>query len=531
MISNIKELMKYGNMKKNNKLKDILNIENVLYIFIIISPILDVASFIFRNYFGTSLSISTILRPILPIIAITYIFFKDKIKGRLLIGSVIYGLYAVLHLYIFYLTKTECAYGNIVRELQYVVNYTFMIMNLFLYLYIFIFRKKKIDYSTELRIEKMRKAILISFTLYIALMFAAILTGTSSHTYKEDAMGYKGWFESGNSVGAIMIIMLFTILPLLENKNSKMIRIWAFTDVLFAGIYLTILLGTRVGLFGVVLVIFIYIICEILTRFRLNKKLNKKIVSIGAAIFIVAMMVVVLVGSNLLSRRKLLKERENLIYDENLGTSSHVTGDILKMVQQIKSNEMEESYMSEPMQKALIDLYNFNNSHSVPYTNMRITQLVYHTALVIEQKSIYTVLFGNGFMTHYYELIFEMEVPAFLYNFGIYGFILYFIPFAIIAIYGLYAGVKNIRKLNVDTTMSILGVNFAIVVSFLSGYTFFNQSTVTIIIATSTITIYNIKKLKGENSEKENNIWDNKPYIRGRRTSISRYNKQTSGKI
>ena len=516
---------------KNSRLKKIINLENILYMFIIISPILDIASFIFRNYFGTSLSISTVLRPVLPIIAITYIFFKDKIKCKLLTASLMYGLYAALHLYVFYLSKTECAYGNIIRELQYVINYTFMVMNLFLYLYVFIFRKKKIDDFTESKIEKMKKAILISFTLYILLMFVAILTGTSSHTYKEDAMGYKGWFESGNSVGAIMILMLFTILPLLKNKNSKVTRILALINVILSGIYLTTLLGTRVGLLGFALVILTYIICEVLVKLRTDKKLNKKIVGIGATVFVVALIAVIFVGQNFLSRRKLLKEREDLIYDESLGTSSHVTGDILKMVEQIKLNEMAETYMSVPMQKALIDLYDFNNSHNVPYTNMRITQLVYHTALVMEQKNICTILFGNGFMTHYRELIFEMEVPAFLYNFGIYGFILYFVPFATIAIYGVYVGMKNIKQIDVDVVMSILGVNFAILVSFLSGYTFFNQSTVTIIIVTSTIAIYNIIKLKGENSEKENNIWNNKPYIRGRRTSISRYSKQTSGKI
>ncbi len=488
-------------MEKYKKLKEIVNVENILYLFIIICPILDVASFIFRNRFGTSLSISTILRPVLPIIAMVYIFFKDKIKSKLLVAGLIYGIYATLHLYVFYIIKTDCAYGNVMRELQYIVNYTFMIMNLFLYVYVFLFRNKEKNNNTETKIRKMKIAILIAFTIYIALMFIAIITGTSSHTYKEDAIGYKGWFESGNSVGAIMILMLFAVLPLLDRKNSRAIRIWTAIDVLLSGVYLSTLLGTRVGLFGFALVMFIYIICEIFARLKASKKLNKKIVGIGATIFIVAIIVVMFAGSNLLSRRKLLKERENLIYDESLGTSAHVTGDILEIVKKIKAGEVEEKYMSLPTQKAFMDLYNFNNSHNVPYTNMRITQLVYHTALIIEQRNIETILFGNGFMTHYTELIFEMEVPAFLYNFGIYGFILYFVPFATIALYGLYIGIKNIKKINVDMTMNILGVNFAIIVSFLSGYTFFNQSTVAIIIALSTITVYNIKKLKGEDSE------------------------------
>ena len=54
----------------------IFTMENILCLFIIVCTILDVASFLFRNYFNTSISISTFQRPIIPIIAIIYIFFK-----------------------------------------------------------------------------------------------------------------------------------------------------------------------------------------------------------------------------------------------------------------------------------------------------------------------------------------------------------------------------------------------------------------------------------------------------------------------
>ena len=67
-------------MESNNRLKKVITVKNLLCLFMIICPILDASSFIFRNYFNTSLSISTILRPIIPIIVIIYLFFKDKIN-------------------------------------------------------------------------------------------------------------------------------------------------------------------------------------------------------------------------------------------------------------------------------------------------------------------------------------------------------------------------------------------------------------------------------------------------------------------
>lgn len=209
--------------------------------------------------------------------------------------------------------------------------------------------------------------------------------------------------------------------------------------------------------------------------------------------------VVALFGSVTLTRRKLLNEREDLIYDDQIGESAHVTGDILNIVKEINNNEIDEDYMSKETQRALIDLYNYNNEHKISYTNMRTLQFVYHTELVKEQKDIGLVLFGNGYMSHFYELIFEMEVPAFLYNFGIYGFILYFVPFFIITVYGVYIGIKYIKRINIKFTMSILSLCFAIAVSFLSGYTFFNSSAATTITIIATIVILESIKVKGEN--------------------------------
>lgn len=509
-----------------NKILKKITLENLLCLFIIICPILDSASFLFRNYFNTRLSISTIIRPIIPIIVITYIFIKDRIKTPLIFAGITYILYGIIHIYIFKYLQTESAYGNILRELQYIINYTFMIMNLFTYLYVFMFRKK----CEENNINKLKKAMLVSFTIYVTLMFVAIISGTSSHTYVEDKMGYKGWFESGNTIGAIMIITLFILLPMVKKENNVKTNLWLGIVILFSIIYMTILLGTRIGLFGTIIVFVVYIICKIVYELLHNKKISKIALGIVVSTFSLIVILIVFLGSTTLSRRKLLKDREDDIYDNMQQEVSHVTGDILNLVNKIRNNEVSESYMKKDVQQAIIDLYNFNTEHKVPYTNMRLTQLIYHMSLIKEQKSILLILFGNGYMNHYYELIFEMEVPAFLFNFGIYGFTIFFIPFLVIAVYGGIFAIKNMKKINIECVMSILSLWFSIIISFLSGYTFFNQSAATLIIAVCVIVIYEIKKAKGENFEKDN-IRNNELNAWRSREGISRYSKQISGKI
>lgn len=492
-----KELSKKNEIKNKNHCR-IFTMENLLCLLIIICPILDVSSFIFRNLFNTNFSISTFVRPIIPIVAITYIFFKDKIKPQIIIAGIAYLGYAICHVYIFYKIKIGCAYGNELREIQYLVNYTFMVMNLFIYIYFFAVknREKEITQQTVGKsLEKVKKAVLIALTIYIALMYLALITKTSSFTYGETQVGYKGWFESGNSIGTIMLLSLFIVLPMLNKENKLAIRIWGLMITVLVGAYLCTLLGTRTGLFGFIIVVMAYIAFTVLYNLLNKNKLNKKILTIGVIILVLVGIAVTIFGSKTIERRRELKNKENEIYDTMTNQTAHVTGDTVELVKKIKAGQMDENYMSKSMQQAYLDLYNTANEKQISNTNMRTLQLIYHSNLIKEQNSIPMLLFGNGYMSHYYEMIFEMEVPAFLFNFGVIGFFLYFIPFLIIAVYGIYVILKKFKVSKVEFSMALSGLWFAIIISFLSGYTFFNSSTMIIIITLSVIVVNQIKDI------------------------------------
>ena len=191
--------------------KKIIKIDKLLCMLIILCPILDMLSFIFRNTFETKISPSTILRPIISIIVIMYVIIKDKNRWKIIGVGVVYGIYALIHIVIFYNIHTGCSYGGILHEAQYLVNYTFMILNLFLFMYIF--RKEDI--------KPMQKSLFIAVAIYIISIFVAIATRTSSFTYPVEQMGYKGWFESGNSLSAILVLSLFVLLPMIKQLESK----------------------------------------------------------------------------------------------------------------------------------------------------------------------------------------------------------------------------------------------------------------------------------------------------------------------
>ena len=463
------------------KLKNI-RLEDILCFYIIICPILDITSFLFRNHFNTSISISTFLRPIIPTILAIYIFIKANKKHKLaLLGiTAIYIIYGVIHLFVMQKFITGCSYGGVTDEAQYVINYSFLIINLIVFFYSFTkreWRNKKVESTKkEIKLKKLKLAILIMCGIYIVSIYIAILTGTSSYTYPYEQIGYKGWIESGNSLGAILCISTFLILPLIKEKKY---RIPAIIILLLTGIYLVALIGTRTGLIGFFLAVAVFIAIEVLFS-------KNKIAIIGFVILAVAVITIGLVGSNTLKRRSQMNESQYTIIDEATGEVGHMTGDMLKIKNKILAGTLEEGYMSEAQKQAVLDLNEYTTKHKTAGNDTRTQQLMYNIYLTIEQKSPLGILFGNGFETNFREMVMENELASLLLNFGIIGFILYAGPFITILIYAIVNVIrklKNKEKLETNYLMSITALILILGLSYLSGYIFFNSSIMIIISA------------------------------------------------
>ena len=210
------------------------------------------------------------------------------------------------------------------------------------------------------------------------------------------------------------------------------------------------------------------------------------------------LLIVITVGSTTLQRRKHLRDIENNIIDESNNQTSHITGSLLEIKENIDNATLEEGYMNEEQKKSIIDLYDTANRLKIKNNDQRMQQLIYHVALIKNQHDLTYIMFGNGYVTSFRELVLEMEIPAFLFNFGIIGFILYFVPFLGIWIYGFYKGIKNIQKIDSTYLILFIGCSFVFVLSFFAGYTFFNSSNMIIIIVLNTLLVCRTKKFEKE---------------------------------
>lgn len=465
------------------KIKNI-KLEDILCLYIILCPILDIASFLFRNHFNTNISISTFLRPIVPVVLAIYIFIRANKKNKLILLGItaLYVLYGVIHLIVTKTFLTGCSYGGIKEEMQYVINYSFLIINLIVFYYAFInkkWRNKEIGSSDKnSKTNKLKLAVLIMCGIYITSIYIAILTGTSSYTYIEEQIGYKGWIESGNSLSAILCISTFIILSLIKDKKY---RIPAIIVLVLTGIYLVALIGTRTGLLGFFLAVAVFIAIEVLFS-------KNKVAIVGFIILALAVITVGLVGSNTLKRRSQMNDSKYEIIDEATGEVGHMTGDMLKIKNAILNGTLENGYMSNAQKEAVLDLHEYTTKNNIAGNDTRTQQLMYNIYLVKEQKSIIGILFGNGFEANFREMVMENELASLMLNFGILGFTLYAGPFIFVLITALIQTIKKIKKkqkLETDYLMAIAALILIFGLSYLSGYIFFNSSVMIMISAVS----------------------------------------------
>ena len=455
--------------KIKEKIKEKITLENLMCLFILISPLLDILSFLFRNYFETSFSPSTIIRPIIPIICFIILFFKEKNKKQKIMVILIYGIYSLIHMFLFQKLHNQSSYGNLQNEMQYIINYSFMIINLYLF-YKIIKNKNKIE-----------KTIFITLLIYIVTLFISIITKTSSSTYLE-GIGYKGYFESGNSLCTVLILDLCIILGNTNLKEIKKILL-----IILTGIYLCVFSGMRTGLFGFSLILSIFILAKFFIVIRDNKKINKKQLIIIVMLIIFSVIALFICGSETLKRRKLLKQNEELGVDLETQEKRYVTGDILNLYKKIKDENVPEEYMSNEEKRAIIDLCEYAEKIKLSNVNLRAQQFLYNIFLVKEQKNILLILFGNGYKNQTGELVMEMETFSLLFNFGLIGFILYFEPFIAIFFISLYKLIKTRKNVNIEYVMYFTGVTVAIFLSSFSGYVFFNFSSMTMAIILNVI--------------------------------------------
>lgn len=455
-----------------NKLKIFLkNDVNLIYLFIVASPLLDSISSIFKLLFpNLPISVSAVLRLLIPAFLLVKIFFTSK-KERIIL--LIYGglviLYGAFHLWYYKNNLTSYSFGSLMHESQYLVYYSFSILILFLIL----------RYKDKIDDIKLKNCLYINLITYSILLFISIITGTASTTYST-GLGLKGWFNSGNFLSSSLLISLSLAIPFFKKFLKSSIYL-----VVFLSFFMLILLGTRVGYFGYMLIAVIYIISEMIIGL-IRKTVDKKTIVLSLVLIFSFIFLFFFEPYTFQRRQDLDIASENLV-DEN-GEATNLSEGMTDIRKKITNGTMTEEMMSKEQQTAFMNMAKISKEKGMTIAERREMAFVYSLELYKLQKNPVAKIFGNGHLINYPEFTLETEIVAMIFNFGILGFILFYLPYILISFYLLYVIIKNVKRVNVTVLLAGLSILFTFAMSLLVNYTFF-FSTLAMLFACSVLII------------------------------------------
>lgn len=511
------------------KAKELLSNEKFNYNFItlimLLFPIVDAINSIISRNFTISLSIGMLAKAILIIYLFIYFIFQvENTKSKKII---FYYIGALVIWFVLFLGNRIglLSLGNIFNECVYIFKYYYSVIILIL-LYYFC-KGNKFDN------EKIKKLMVISFFVYTALLFIPYITGTAFNSYKIGFnSGKVGWFFTANEVGAIMLALLyFAIEKALINKKI-------FFIIILIGIFSTLEIGTKITLLGVFLLLGYFIIKNII-------KFNKKNL-IYLFVIIIFASIVTLTGALKTNVALLLtrfdidlnkitlklpfankeepkedipsnKEEQN---ENNNGIISlpETPDNTIDKEENDKQEEVEDKPSSKPEnnENRLPDgLEEKENIPNLPGYNSTLDTLVsgretlLKTTLdIYKNSSPLDKIVGLGFTNTKeinnpnIEKLIEMDFFDIFFYFGIYGFLLFVIPYIFFAILILEKLIKY-KKFNLEIIGYIFMIGLLFGIALLVGHVL-SAPAVSIFLAFLILLLYNEVNDISNNEIKEN---------------------------
>lgn len=412
----------------------------VIEMFLILFPIIEAITSIIKRNIDLFISPGIIYKAAFTLYVLGYLLLikKDDKKHILILLGVVL-LFCVANIAVVGINGTTIS--NISKLL------TFLISALFFYYYIK--DGNKIDI----------KALIYSTLIYCILVKLAELTGTAQATYRGDlTLGTKGWFYSGNELSAILSITL----PITIMYAAKKIDYIAILTMLLQ-VHTLFSIGTKTSLVSTVLVIAVLFVLSIVWILKYKSKTSICLISL----LVVMTLYTLYILPNTASYKFFLVRIE-----ENSTT--------------ISSDDDEMDYDITDVGSFILNgRQDFLKEQARLYPNTNITEKLF--GIKNENKL--------GFAKNEIKTI-EIDIYDILINYGIIGFMLFYIPIALCMISCAYIFVKcqNKRKCeSYEKAMFIISLCVAIAISCIAGHVL-TSSTIEIFIAYIIGALFSLEK-------------------------------------
>ncbi len=411
-------------------------------------PIIDLFTSLFVRGEGAGLSIGVIVKGLMCVFGVLYIFFvtKSKYKKISMIFLSLDFVYCLVYLLLKY-RITE--FGFIKTEVTYLFKYFFIFVIFFTFVNIF----TDIEYEKE----KLIGILFCNYVIYILIYVLAFVTNTGFSSYADFNKGSNAWFYSANETSVILVLLLPSIYLYIRNFK-KFYGILLYIPAVFA----ISLIGTKVSLLGMILnLVFIAVIYVKNHR----KETEKLIIGFVTGVFC---LIICLNSAGLLNT---FTQVELKLPTESTGESDDATTDETTDPGDVSPSEdgfvcLCENGHSFFMDEFLCRTINYiNSSKSFDLVFNSRQYFMRNTFDISAKGNIVDKAFGIGFCNRdsidnkNIEKLVEIDFLDIYFRFGFIGFILYFAQLIYIIVIIVKKGINELRVISLFQIVLGLGIS------------------------------------------------------------------------
>lgn len=448
-------------------------LEKAMILFIVFQPILDLLTSWMERQINIPLTIGIIIRGIVMILGFGYIVYQTltgtptKEKKLIFTYLIVFVTFFTISLGILLVTKQHVSLINEVKSM-----FKFSYGTILLFMYVFIFKK----YNNK---EKILQLMVINICIIAFSMLIAQLTNTALASYSSGSkLGHSGWFYAANELGAVIAAILPFLFIYAVNYTNKLKQVYYWIPILL-GIGAALSIGTKVGYLSSVALLGCTSFLCILLLFFPNQNKPKLLLNFGISAVILVFLISITpytplaYNSGVQMKFAAKKAQESLITSDN--------------------NEVSSEFTEEELQEQIDKTVQTNLVFSSRDVYAKEFKEAYIEAPIAQK------LFGMGFGSNVKlnKTTVEMDPIDVFYSFGIIGFLIYWLPYVVLAIIVAYRLITQFKQ-NATFTNYLTGLSIFMLlgISFIAGHVF-SAPAVSIYIAILVAQLYQSTSKKG----------------------------------
>lgn len=496
-----------------------LNYFQIVMVFILLNPVIDLFTSIMKTKFGVELSIGIIIRGLFLAFTVLYMIFKHKyhpsfkkITWIYLCGTLLCSIIFIINVYN---VEGMSSVISETKDLIKVFYFPTMLVAIINGMY-------EVEDQIDISIVKENGIF------YVMVMIIAQITRTQAKAYSYGA-GHVGWFYAGNEVGAIFGILFPIVLLCIFEKWKRGIALKVIVTSIF--IYVMFQLGTKVPALSVFFTLAVVIIQYIIKYFSCNRQKRELLKIIGCMMLLIIAFIIFQYSplkTNLNNHSQWFEnKKENIVqsYTDGQGTAKEkFTNEENKNEensnsQVVNGNNQEKSNNADINNEVSTNQSNHVNSNEsiiankesednskiqISEKNAKILSLIFSSrdrfALArinqFKDANITEKLFGMGYLTmdqsgNIVNNMTEIDYLDIWFSYGILGFIFYMIPIIYIIIYIMKNFFCKFRDniIKTDIILYFISIFLGLGIAFFAGHVL-NAPAVSIYLAIELMFLY-----------------------------------------